>query len=126
MNNSFVKPQIPDKLTNENKNYDDYICLIKFEYCDRKFPLEKLSNKQLKSLMTFLKKIEKCTWKHIKNEDKSLKYEIIDNPNQNIPKNVPMDARIISLRVSEKFRVIGFRSKENLYIIWFDKNHEVY
>ncbi len=126
MSNSFEKHQTPNRLSNKNQSYDDCICLIKFEYCDKKFPLEKLSDKHLKQLINFLKKIEKCTWNFIKNEDKSLNYETIDNPNERIPDNVPADAQIISLRVSEKFRVEGFRNKENLYIIWFDKNHEAY
>ena len=124
MNSNFFNPQITNKLKDESKSYDDYVCLLKFKFCDKKYPLEKLNNKELKSLLKFFQKIEEYTWNHIKYEDKSLNYEIIKDIK--VPDNIPNDATIVSLRVADKFRIIGFRSKANLYIIWFDKNHEVY
>ena len=124
MNNSFIKPQEATKLNEESKSYDDYICLIKFEYCDKKYPLEKLNSRELKMLLKFFQKIEKDTWSFIKHEDKSLNYEIISDIK--VPDNIPSDANIVSLRVTDVFRIIGFRVSNKFNIIWFDKNHEVY
>ena len=47
------------------------------------------------------------------------KYELINYSIENMK-------LISSLRVSQKFRLIGFREENAFNIIWFDKNHEVY
>ena len=36
------------------------------------------------------------------------------------------DIILSSLRVTDKFRLIGYRQEEYFCIVWFDKNHETY
>ena len=104
---------------------DDAICHIKFSYCHDKYPLEKLSFKDLKALLLFFKKIEVMSWTDIK-IDNGLNYETPKYFKAQMPSLFPVDATAISMRVSKKFRIIGWREGEYLNIMWFDRNHESY
>jgi len=123
MKNSFVN-LIPSKLNTE-KSDDDHICVLRFAYCHSKYPLEKLSGKDLKSLINFFQKIEVMTWKEIK-IDEGFNYETPKYFNVNMPDFFPKDATPVSFRVTQKFRIIGWRESYYLNIMWFDKNHQSY
>ena len=124
--NNFInqKNLYPNKL-NTNKTDDDKICMLLFANCHNKYPLEKLSSKNLKEFINFCKKIEKMTWKEIK-IDMGLNYETPKHFKVNMPDLFPKDATAISLRASNKFRIIGWRESNYLNLMWFDKNHESY
>lgn len=114
----------PKKL-NTDKTDDDEICIMVFANCHNKYPLEKLSSKDLKAFIDFCKKIEKMTWKEIK-IDQGLNYETPSYFEVEMPSLFPADATPISLRVTKKFRIIGWRETKYLNIMWFDKNHNSY
>ena len=124
--NNFIDVDVfqPNKL-NTNKTDDDEICIIKFANCHNKYPLEKLNSKELKSFIDFCKKIEKMTWKEIK-IDEGLNYETPKYFKVSMPDLFPKDATAVSFRVTKKFRIIGWREKQYLNLMWFDKNHESY
>lgn len=123
MKNNFANLN-PNRLNTE-KSDEDSICILRFAYCHNKYPLEKLSGKDLKALMNFFKKIEVMTWKEIKIDD-GLNYEIPKHFNVSMPDFFPKDATPVSFRVTQKFRIIGWRESYYLNILWFDKNHLSY
>src|SRR5574344_1342621 len=92
-----------------SKTDDDDSCYLKFEYCHSKYPLEKLNNQELKAFIEFAKKIEKMTWRDIKLSDNGFNYETPRYFTDSIPDNIPKDATPVSLRVTKKFRIIGWR-----------------
>ena len=51
----------------------------------------------------------------------NVKYEVLKK--FDLPISFSKDIIVVSMRVSKKFRIIGFREKEFFYIVWFDKNH---
>lgn len=111
------------KLKKESTD-DDKQCRLRFIDCHKKYPLEDLNKKELKGFIDFAKKIENKTWKEIKFSDNSFNYETIKN--KKLPTNSNGFIYIESLRISEKFRLIGYRDNEFFYIVWFDHNHECY
>ena len=125
-NNSFFDTSklAPHKLVNQLTD-DDKVCMLRFGRCHDNYPLEKLGAKELKALLSFLKKIEVMTWKEIK-IDSALNYETPSHFNVSMPDFFPKDATPISMRVSKKFRIIGWREGQYLNIMWFDKNHNSY
>ncbi len=118
------KDLIPTRL-NSGKTDDDKVCLLRFAHCHNKYPLEKLGPKELKAFVTFCQKIEVKTWKEIK-IDEGLNYETPRYFNVSMPDFFPKDATPVSLRVTQKFRIIGWREAEYLNLMWFDKNHNAY
>ena len=96
--------------------------ILKFTFVDDKYPIYELTKEELKSFINFAKRFESIPWREIKNYI-GFKFEII--PNIKVPYN-SLNENICSLRVSQKFRLIGFRKENAFNIIWFDKNHEVY
>ena len=40
------------------------------------------------------------------------------------PDSISKDVTIRSMRLSQKFRIIGYREGEYFYIVWFDNKHE--
>ena len=101
---------------------DSKHAVLKFTFVDDKYPIYKLSKDDLKAFINFAKRFENLPWGLIKNYI-GFKFENI--PNLKVPNNT-LDENICSLRVSQKFRLIGFRKENAFNIIWFDKNHEVY
>lgn len=106
-----------------HNNLDDETAVLKFSVCDDKYPLYELSKTELKDFISFAKKIESLPWRTIKTYN-GLKYENIKNINR--PDNIEKDITLSSLRINEKFRLIGYRQEQYFYIVWFDHNHEVY
>lgn len=101
---------------------DDKQCRLRFIDCHKKYPLEDLNKKELKAFINFAKKIERLTWRNIKFEDKSLNYETLNS--FKLPTNSNGYINAESMRVTEKFRIIGYRDNEYFYIVWFDNNHK--
>lgn len=125
MNSFNINSDLTPRKLKENKSDDNEICHIRFCYCHDRYPLEKLSPKDLKALITFLKKIEVMTWTLIK-IDNGLNYETPSHFIDPMPDVFPNDATAISMRVSKKFRIIEWRESKYLNIMWFDKNHKSY
>lgn len=102
-------------------NTEDEKCILLFSKCDDKFPLCDLNKQELKAFIAFAKKIESLPWRSIKTLD-GFNYENL--PSLKKPDNLGEDVILSSLRVSKKFRIIGFREKQFFYIVWFDRNHK--
>lgn len=112
------------KLNKKESTDDDKQCRLRFVDCHKKYPLEDLQKKDLKNFIQFAKKIENKTWKEIKFSDNGFNYETIKD--KKLPTNSNGIITMESLRVDGKFRLIGYRNNEYFYVIWFDRNHEVY
>lgn len=115
------------KLPNLNKqlvpNYDNTTCNLKFSRCDdNKYQLCALNKEQLKRFVSFAKKIENMKWVDINNST-SINYENINNLKK--PDFISNDINLKSMRVDKKFRIYGYRMRNDFYIIWFDPNHEL-
>lgn len=100
---------------------DDKQCRLRFIDCHKSYPLQNLNKKELKEFISFAKKIETLTWKSIKFEDNGLHYKTLTG--KSLPPNTNDHIRSESMRVSKKFRIIGYRDDEYFYIVWFDNNH---
>ncbi len=100
---------------------DDKYCTLKFSMCDNKYPMYELSSNEIKEFVNFAKKVEGIQWKNIKHVN-GLKYEVLHN--FQAPDNISNDVVIRSMRLSQKFRIIGYRDGEYFYIVWFDNKHK--
>ena len=109
------------KLNRENN--DDKNGILKFSNCDDKYPLHELQKDELKAFVSFAKSFEGMPWRIIKTY-KGFKFENI--PEISKPDNIEKDITLSSLRISQSFRLIGYRNEEYFYIVWFDRNHESY
>ncbi len=47
-------------------------------------------------------------------------------PNHKIVDSISEDINFFELRISEKARVHGFRVKSTFFLVWLDRNHEIY
>lgn len=98
-------------------------CNLKFSSCDdNKLQLWKLNKSEIKDFIAFAKKIENIKWNDIQ-KLKGLHYETISN--LRLPDNISKDITLKSIRVTQKFRIYGYRMGSEFYIIWFDPNHEL-
>ena len=109
--------------TLNRENNDHKTGVLKFSQCDEKYPLYNLKKEELKAFVSFAKKFEILTLENIKTY-KGFKFENI--PELKKPNNIDNDIILSSLRVSDKFRLIGYRQEEYFYIVWFDRNHLAY
>lgn len=105
----------------KTENNDEKECALKFLRCDDKHPLHILNQEELKSFVKFAKKVESMPWRNIKTYS-GLNYEEL--PHISKPSNIARDITLHSMRVTKKFRLIGYREEQFFYIVWFDKNHE--
>lgn len=102
---------------------DNSTCNLKFSQCDdNKYQLWTLNKEQLKRFVSFAKKIENMKWVDINNST-SINYENINNLKK--PDFISNDINLKSMRVDKKFRIYGYRMRNDFYIIWFDPNHEL-
>ncbi len=117
---------------NNNKNFnyhlnrenaDDKTGLLKFSQCNEKYPLHELQKEELKAFISFAKTFENLPWRSIKTYS-GLKFENI--PQIEKPDSIEKDVTLSSLRISDKFRLIGYRQEQYFYIVWFDRNHLTY
>lgn len=106
----------------KTNNSEDKTCCIKFSHCDdNKYQLQRLNKEEIKKFVSYVKKVETLKWQQIKTH-KGLKYETLSDITP--PSYIDENITIKSMRVDGKFRVVGFRSNEFYYILWFDNNHE--
>lgn len=106
----------------EKENGNDKFCCLKFSQCDEnRYQLSELSKQELNSFIDYAKKVEKLSWQSI-HQNKGLNYEKIDTLGK--PNYLDDSVSLYSMRASRKFRILGYRSKEFFYIVWFDNNHE--
>lgn len=76
--------------------------------------------------LNFLKKVEKVTWGELMKID-GFNFENRDPSSirAKLPDHLSEDLTMISLRVSQKFRIWGFRNGRVYHIVWFDKEHKI-
>ena len=41
------------------------------------------------------------------------------------PDTIPAEVKLAGIRVSEKFRILGYRLEDTFYVIWFDPSHKL-
>ena len=118
------KPSQNYQLKNSGTSSENERCVIRISMCDdKKFQLHKLSTNELKDFMSYVKQVENMTWSDIKTHS-GLRYKVLNNIDYKIPDNVPNDISICSMRVNQKFRVLGYRENIYFFVIWFDNNHK--
>lgn len=106
----------------EKNNGNDKICSLRFSQCDdNRFQLWNLNKQEIELFISYAKKIEKLSWQEIY-QHRGLNYEKIDS--LKTPDYLDSEVSLYSMRVSQKFRILGYRSYEFFYIVWFDNNHE--
>lgn len=76
--------------------------------------MDKLSKSEIKKFITFAKKLENLKWQEIKSYS-GLKYELLKNYDG--PDYLSKDISLSSLRVDKKFRIIGYRDKQDYYMV---------
>ncbi len=123
----MVKKDKSKKLVNiaqkSIKNDDEESCNLKFSKCDEnKYQLWNLDKEHLKSFVSFAKKIESMKWCEIK-KSKGFHYEDINS--LPLPKYISEDITMKSIRVTQEFRIYGYRMNADFYIIWFDPSHKL-
>lgn len=121
MNRNFGKNGNNFNYSLKNNNTDDEKCILMFTQCDDKYPLWKLNSTELKEFISFAKKIESLPWRDIKTLS-GLNFESLQNCKK--PNSIDKDITLYSMRINQKFRIIGYRVDRFFYIVWFDKNHE--
>lgn len=113
--------QLANINSKHEESTDEKFCTLKFSMCDDKYPMYELNNNEIKEFVSFAKKVEAVQWKNLKHIN-GLKYEVLHN--FKTPDNISKDVTIRSMRLSKKFRIIGYRDGEYFYMIWFDNKHE--
>jgi hypothetical protein len=126
--------RIPEQATQLNRpsSADDEKPSFKFTYADKnRWVLSGWTPSEIKDLIEGLKKIEKYTWKQIRDhgskkrgESVGTGYKLIDK-HPTLPNNFSEDARLSEMRIDQKKRIFGFRVQSVYYIIWFDRDHSV-
>ncbi|WP_339145463.1 MULTISPECIES: hypothetical protein [unclassified Sutcliffiella] len=119
-------------LQNDNQQ-QAYVAL---KYFDNQHQcLSEWSKEELKAFSDFCRKVNQLTWTDIyrsggKTGKNGLGYTVHTNrdklPAGNIFKQISEDITFFELRVSQKARVHGFRAKSTFFLVWLDKDHEVY
>lgn len=110
---------------------------VVFRYFDSGYQCFSDWNKEeLKSFSEFLRKICQQDWNQIfatggsAGNKKGLGYTPHSDPkvlpNQNLLDKFSEDTTFFELRVSQKARAHGFRVKAAFFLLWLDKDHEVY
>ena len=98
--------------------------------------LSQWTSEELSNFSEFTNKLTSMTWEQIyktggKSGNKtgvgytphSKKNKL---PNQGIVSGLSEDISFFELRVNQKARVHGFRSGSSFFLVWLDRNHEVY
>lgn len=118
------RPSQNYQLKSFEKSSENDKCIIRMSMCDEnKFQLHNLKARDLKDFSSFIKKVENMVWQEIRTYN-GLKYEVLNNIGYKVPDNIPNDISLCSMRVNQKFRVIGYREGVYFFIIWFDSGHK--
>ena len=94
------------------------------------------SPEELKAFSSFNKKLSQLTWQDInksggkKGGKTGVAYTVHKDrgklPDNDALKRISPDLTFFELRVSEKARVHGFRMKSAFFLVWLDRNHQIY
>jgi hypothetical protein len=85
---------------------------------------------QLSLWIDLLRRLSSCTWQMVMSASREgLGFEKI--PREQLPARVtahlPADIDfLLAFRCSRKMRMLAFRSRERLELLWLDPNHEAY
>lgn len=84
---------------------------------------------ELKSFSSFIATLNSTRWGQVSHSN-GLGYKIHKNrnvlPKHSVLDKTSQDITFFELRVTQKARVHGFRSLAAFYLVWLDRNHEVY
>jgi len=91
---------------------------------------------ELKAFSAFTRKLKTLTWKQIyrsggKLGDKTGLGYTAHKMKANFPKHaeldfINLDITFFELRITKKARVHGFRVKSAFFLVWLDRNHQIY
>lgn len=119
---NYLQDNLDNKYKLKRNSDEDETCILKFSSCDdNKYQMYNLNIRELKEFIKFAKKVENMQWKDIR-RDRGLNYESLKGLKN--PLYLSEDVVLHSMRLSKKFRIIGYKDKNMFYIIWFDNNHE--
>lgn len=133
----YLLSNIEAKLLGIDDKENNAFVILK--YFDGKYQcFSEWSNNELKDFTSFIEKINNMTWNEIyktAGKGKSGKktgfgYTVHKDksvlPNKTIVDKLSEDITFFELRVSQEARVHGFRVKSAFFLVWLDRNHDVY
>lgn len=98
--------------------------------------LSEWDKERLKTLSAFFQKLTQSSWQEIyasggKGGSKSgfgytIHQDLQRLPSQEVVETISPDITFFELRVNQKSRVHGFRTKNAFMLIWLDQHHELY
>jgi len=121
----------------ESKHFgfeDDSTVVVNMKYYQKQFEcLSDWDKPDLKSLSEVIDRIQKMTWNMVysqggKSNKTGLGYTTYEKLPESInrPTSLSEDIGFFELRVTEKARIHGFRSKSNFFLVWLDRNHSFF
>lgn len=116
-------------LSNYGDSSDNKKGYIALKYFDKNFEcFSEWTPDELSCFSNFVDKINQLEWKEIKRH-KGLAMKDIDNangiPNNYIKEQISKDITFCEFRVTQKARVVGFRSNAVFFLCWLDRNHRI-
>lgn len=129
-----IGPNInPDPHDIAGRSTDDERPSFRFGHSDpSKYCLHEWQASEIKALVETFKRLEQRTWRQIKatggqgDASGGLGYKPIDRKMlPALPADVPPDATISEIRVTQKMRLFGHRSEAMFYLVWFDREHGI-
>ena len=119
--------------TKDEINYNNLSPAFRFSDIQKDYCLSKWNDKEQKSLIDCLQKMETKNWNEILHYGgrplfgykKTNKDGIIPN----IPENITKDTNIYYFQPkgsNTSYRIFGYREGHNFCFLWFDRKHEVY
>ena len=122
---------IPDS-TREVAN-DELPPLFSLEYLakENRYSLENCQQIEQSSLIKMLCKLSKFSWREIKTtaNKHGLGYEIVraDKMKVQLPSDITSDVTFLVFRFAKKKgRMIGYRDRRIFYIVFLDRNHDLF
>lgn len=88
----------------------------------------------MKSLFDAMRVASSMTWKQVQatgghgKNAQGIAFKVV-NPKQakrNLPENLAEDIDLAEIRITKKARIFGVRSESIFYVIWLDKDHQVF
>ncbi|WP_133014904.1 MAG6450 family protein [Clostridium cuniculi] len=132
--NYYSLSEVEAKFLGVHKNEDKAFVVLK--HFDRSYEcFSEWTENELRDFSNFIATINQMTWSQIyksggKSNKTGLGYTVHTNkevlPNPKILEKISEDITFFELRVSQKARVHGFRVKSAFYLVWLDRNHEIY
>lgn len=122
-------------ISNTDKDNSPYVAL---KYYESKYQcFSEWNQDELKAFSSFVEKLKGVTWEMIwgsggKYGKKEAFGLTIHKDRKKLPNNgnalnkISPDIDAFELRVTNKARVHGFRSKSAFFLIWLDRNHKIY